>query len=85
MANVKGTGSTTRGKSQKGTAGGLSGGQSGSPGRGTKDPGRMRGGSPPVHSLPMTGATNMQKGSDNMAHHPNGDHKATNPGPGQRC
>lgn len=32
---------------------------------------------PPVHQMPMEGGTNMATpGSDNMSHHPNGDHCA---------
>jgi hypothetical protein len=34
---------------------------------------------PPVHPMPMQGATNMQTpGSDNESHHPNGHQLATN-------
>jgi len=34
---------------------------------------------PPLHKLPMHNADNMKNpGSDGAAHHPNGEHKATN-------
>jgi hypothetical protein len=32
---------------------------------------------PKEHPLPLQGAANMRAGSDGMAHHPNGEHKAT--------
>lgn len=42
---------------------------------GTKHTADKGGAHPPVHQLPLDRATNMSTpGSDNMGHHPNGEH-----------
>jgi len=81
MANVKGTGSTARGRSQKGSASGIAVSHANSTGRASgRTPAPSRNTSslkPPTKPHPST-AANTGKGSDNESHEPNGQHKATN-------
>jgi hypothetical protein len=39
---------------------------------------------PPIHKMPMDRGTNMSEGSDNMGHHPNGEH-SSDAGPMKEC
>ena len=73
MANTSGSKHTTgTAKTEKPLP---NGGSAHASTRGSKHTAESGGARPPTHSLPLDRATNMSTpGSDNMGHHPNGDH-----------